>query len=86
MMSALFRRRERERMAKRAGIWAAGAVAVLLLWPVAFGMADTDANALVPPAGELWIAVLSLVLVAALTFAVVYAVQWRRRRRQVPRG
>ena len=49
-------------------------------------MADTDGNALVPPAGELWIAVLSLVLLAALTFAVVYAVQWRRRRRQVPRG
>ena len=51
-------------MAKRAGIWAAGAVAVLVLWPVAFGMADTDGNALVPPAGELWIAGLSLALVA----------------------
>jgi len=73
-------------MAKRAGIWAAGAVAVLLLWPVAFGMTDTDGNALVPPPGELWIAGLTLVLVGALTFAVVYAVQWRRRRRRVPRG
>ena len=72
-------------MAKRAAIWAAVAVAVLLLWPVAFGMVDTDGKALVPPAGELWIAALSLALVAALTFAVVYAVQWRRRRHQVPR-
>ncbi len=73
-------------MTKRAGIGAAGVVAVLLLWPVAFGMADTDGNALVPPAGELWIAGLSLALVAALTFAVVHAVQRRRRRRRVPRG
>ena len=73
-------------MAKRAAVWATGVVAVLLLWPVAFGMSDTDGNALVPPAGELWVAGLSLALVAALTFAVVYAVQWRRRRRRVPRG
>jgi hypothetical protein len=73
-------------MAKRAAIWATGVVAVLLLWPVAFGMAGTDGKALVPPAGELGVAGLSLVLVAALTFAVVYAVQWRRRRRRVPRG
>ena len=72
-------------MAKRAAVWATGVVAVLLLWPVAFGMSDTDGNALVPPAGELWIAGLSLALVGALTFAVVYAVQ-RRRRRRVPRG
>jgi hypothetical protein len=73
-------------MAKRAGIWAVCAVAVLVLWPVAFGMADPDGNALVPPAGERWIAALFLVLVAALTFAVAYAVRWRRRRDRVSRG
>lgn len=73
-------------MAKRAGMWAVGAVAVLVLWPVAFGMADTDGNALVPPAGELWIAALLLAVVAGLTFAVVYATQRRRSRRNVPRG
>jgi hypothetical protein len=73
-------------MAKRAGIWALGAVAVLLLWPLAFGMAGSDGNALVPPAGELWIAVLFLALVAAVTFAVAYAVQRRRRRGQVRCG
>jgi len=71
-------------MAKRAAVWATGVVAVLLLWPVAFGMSGIDGKALVPPAGELWIAGLSVALVAALTFAVVYAVQWRRRR--VARG
>jgi uncharacterized membrane-anchored protein len=73
-------------MAKRAGIWAVGAVAVLVLWPMAFGMADTEGNALVPPAGELWIAALFLAVVGALSFAVAYAVQRRRRRDQVPRG
>jgi hypothetical protein len=73
-------------VAKRAGIWALGVVALLLLWPVAFGMADTDGGALVPPAGELWIAALFLAVVAALTFAVVSFVQRRRRRDQVRRG
>ena len=73
-------------MAKRAALWALGVVAVLVLWPVVFGQADADENALVPPAGELWVAALFLVLVAALTFAVAYAVQWRRRRDQVSRG
>ena len=68
-------------MAKRAGLWALGVVFALLLWPVAFGMRDSDGTALVPPAGELIVGALFLVLVAALTFAVAYAVQWRRRRR-----
>jgi hypothetical protein len=67
-------------MAKRAGTWALGVVLALLLWPVAFGMPENDGSALVPPAGELVVVALFLVLAAALTFAVAYAVQWRRRR------
>ena len=67
-------------MAKHAGLWALGVVLALMLWPVAFGMLQNDGNALVPPAGELVVVALFLVLVAALTFAAAYAVQWRRRR------
>ena len=48
-------------MVKRAAVWALGVVAVLVLWPVVFGQADADENALVPPAGELWVAALFLV-------------------------
>jgi|1186.fasta_scaffold73181_2 hypothetical protein len=69
-------------MARRAALWSLGVVLALVLWPVAFGMLDTDGGALVPPAGELVVVALFLALAAAMTFAVAYAVQWRRRRRE----
>jgi hypothetical protein len=67
-------------MAKRAGLWALGVVLALVLWPVAFGMVGDGENALVPPAGELVVLALFLVLVVALTFAVAYGVRWRPRK------
>jgi protein-S-isoprenylcysteine O-methyltransferase Ste14 len=68
-------------MAKRAALMTLGVVLLLVLFPVAFGQFDTDDRSLTPPAGELWILVLYLVLVAALTFLASYVVLRRHAQR-----
>jgi hypothetical protein len=53
-------------------------VLLLVLFPVAFGQWESDEGSLTPPASELWIMALFLVLAAALTFLVSYLVLRRR--------
>jgi hypothetical protein len=66
-------------MAGRAGLIALGVTLMFVLWPFAMGMGDVGGDARTPPAGELLMAGLSCVLVFAVTFAISYAIQWRRR-------
>jgi ABC-type branched-subunit amino acid transport system permease subunit len=68
-------------MAKRAALMTLGVVLLLVLFPVAFGQFDTDDRSLTPPAGELWVMALYLVLAAALTFLVSFFVLRRRGQR-----
>ena len=68
-------------MARRAALVTLGVVLLLVLSPVAFGQWESDEGSLTPPAGELWIMVLYLVLAGAMTFLVSYLVLRRRGQR-----
>ena len=68
-------------MAKRALRWALGATLFVFLFPIAMGLLARDGSALVPPPGELVVMGIYVVVVFVLTFAVVYGVEWSRRRK-----
>ena len=70
-------------MAKRAALWALGVTLLVVVWPYATGMAESDPNAITPPVGELVVLGSAYVLVFAVAFGVSYALQRRRRSRQI---
>jgi len=69
-------------MAKSAALAAVRVTALLVLLPFVLVAAEGE-NALTPPAGELIVVGLSVVLVFAVAFAIAYAVRRQRRRDQI---
>ena len=67
-------------MAKRAALIALGVTLVVVLWPFVFLRAEPGGNTLTPPAGELVVLGLSVVLLYAAAFAISYVVLRLRRR------
>ncbi|MGY2004187.1 hypothetical protein [Blastococcus sp. SYSU DS1024] len=69
-------------MAKRAMAWAVGVTLLAFGLPALLQVGrEGSGDVLLPPAGELGILALSVVLVLGLTFLIAYGVQrWNRRR------
>jgi hypothetical protein len=61
-------------------VLALSAVVTVVLAPLVFLGVETDGDALIPPAGELVVTGIYVVLIFALTFVVASVVQRRRRR------